>query len=253
VLGFLVFETTTSDVCNSGIWTSVTQKADVESREMVAMAILADVPGDFPGKKQFLTSINLVILFFILEKRTSKSIEDLLKTGLIDPREENHTGIYGDGGGGIGSPGKPTQPWAHTFVTDTPESNGDGPFGIENQLACRVPLHILLFFPSLLDLVIFMNLHLQEALGHKTAFIECSLVEKAVHSEPCVPTRILNSGKPSISHGSRILARHPQRTSQTRRTDGDHSENYGGVMGRDEGGNWSLKRTPINSEGCIFG
>lgn len=88
----------------------MTQMSGFEGRKTTAMAVTSGGPDALPGKEASYSFINLFILAFILEKRTSKSIEDLLRANLFDPLQMYRTRFYGDVDRSIG---KPSQPLAH--------------------------------------------------------------------------------------------------------------------------------------------
>jgi CubicO group peptidase (beta-lactamase class C family) len=162
---------------NSQMWDSANQISSIEGRRRAAMAVLSEGRDALPGKEAFNTTMNLIILAFILEGRTSRSIEDLLKTQIFDPLEMYHTGVYRDGDRGIASPEKPTQPWGHEISSKTKQIMTWEP--LEWTAACPAScrfLHCLV--SSLPDLMAFANLHLQGALGLKTLLLSAASFKK---------------------------------------------------------------------------
>jgi CubicO group peptidase (beta-lactamase class C family) len=132
------------DICKNGISAATMQKSGVEGHQTIAMAVLADAPGALSRQDEFCADTNIVILAFILEKQTSKSIRHLLKTEIIDPLEMYRTGIYSDGKGDVGSPRKPTQPWGHTISTRIKQMKAADPCELTNGLPAA--FHFTNFF-----------------------------------------------------------------------------------------------------------
>lgn len=165
---------TNVSVTGGGRYVSI---SGTEGRKAVVMTALAEAPEFLPGTRVHHTVTNLLILAFIMEKRTSTSIEDLLKAKLFDPLEMYHTGFYGDGDASIASQEQPTQPWGHKVSTKTNLIIPVDPFGRTSGWAPAIRF-ICNLFSSLPDLMNFLKLHLQGALGLNTSFLSASSFKK---------------------------------------------------------------------------
>src|SRR5271156_381289 len=151
------------DLLENMLRASTQQKRGVEKRKALAMAVLADRPGGVPGKKYHLTIVNLLILTFILEERTARPIEDLLKAELFDPLEMYHTGWYNDQDQTVIALDRPTQPWDHRLSEDTGQVVPCDPLEMRKFNPASWPIKHLL--SSLPDMMVWLNLHLQGTLG----------------------------------------------------------------------------------------
>jgi hypothetical protein len=179
---------TGKDLRENMLRASTQQNRGVEERKALAMVVLADRPGGVPGKKYHLTIVNLLILISILEERTARPIEDLLKAELFDPLEMYHTGWYNGQDQTIIALDSPTQPWYHCLSEDTGQVVPCDLLDVRKLgPALRPIIHLL---SSLPDMMVWLNLHLQGTLGLPAPLLTAASFEKLLtplHGENIVP------------------------------------------------------------------
>jgi CubicO group peptidase (beta-lactamase class C family) len=164
-------ETTYRNFHESRKRASAKQMSSTESRETLAMELLA-----LPGMTSSFTKANLYILMFILEKRTSRSIEDLLKAELFDPLEMYHTGWYVDQDRTVVALNMPTQPRPHQISKNTDKLMHFDVQGVPEVVAAFWPLDGL--SSTMPDVMVFLDLHIHGVLGLASSLLTATSFQR---------------------------------------------------------------------------
>ena len=163
------------------------QNSDIEGRSRITNKVLAIRPNSAPGRKSCRRNVNMIILASIMERQTSRSIDDLFKAEFLYPLEMYQTSQYFDPD--ESSYNTPTQPWPHGASQDGEQ--------IETLVSWTkdIPGALLSLFyhsSSLPDMMHLANLFLQGALGGAASLLSAASFKKLL--APFRGTNITSGG-----------------------------------------------------------
>ena len=156
-------------------WAAMYSISAVEGRSRITDTVLMAKPQVTPREKMKFSFLSMIILALLIEKRTSRSIEDLLKAEVLDPLEMYHTGHYSDSDGS--SSNTPAQPWLHVYSRDGEQIRAIVPRKRDIYLGVAYwPLFFL--SSSVPDMLLFSNFYLRGALGAPTSLLNTASFRK---------------------------------------------------------------------------
>ena len=167
------------DVDDGTLWDNMKRSTGsaVRNRITAARKILAMAPDDLQATDPSWNASNLLLIAVVMESRTSRAIQTLLKQELFDPLEMYSTSVSVGTAKKGGTGEMPVEPWGHLIARGGQQIVPQQPTSWMNEILSA--FHNLWFIcSSMLDTIAFLRLHVRGNQGLSTPLLSFASFEK---------------------------------------------------------------------------